>query len=154
MPIDNGTCWDMFIGCVAVVECLLLLRVEHPVSQRQMGGRGGPGNYYAITHKPIDLDWTPGGSCCAIVGPSRFVTRPCSKTQMYSMYSIHSVKFLHSLSQNKRFTFQTNFFKLFLSLFLLLLLMLTHEWRNREIANWGTLIYACFITYIWHALYY
>lgn len=26
-----------------------------------MGGRGGPGNYYAITHKPIDLDWTPGG---------------------------------------------------------------------------------------------
>lgn len=62
VPIDNGTCWDMFIGCVAVVEYLLLfLRVEHPVGQRQMGGRGSPSNYYAITHKPIDLDWTPGG---------------------------------------------------------------------------------------------
>jgi len=53
-----GTC----SSGVSVVEYLLLLpRVAHPVGQRQMGGRGGPSNYYAITHKPIDLDWTPGG---------------------------------------------------------------------------------------------
>jgi len=68
----------MFIGCVAVVEYPLLLpRVAHPVGQRQMGGRGGPSNYYAITHKPIDLDWTPGGGgvlCDRGPGPTCYKT--------------------------------------------------------------------------------
>ncbi|KOX68328.1 Paired box protein Pax-7 [Melipona quadrifasciata] len=35
-----------------------------------MGGRGGSSNYYAITHKPIDLDWTPGGAAHDALGPS------------------------------------------------------------------------------------
>lgn len=48
------------MSAMAVAYCFFR-GVEHPVGQRQMGGRGGPRNYYAITHKPIDLDWTPGG---------------------------------------------------------------------------------------------
>lgn len=43
------------------------------LDRRQMDGRGGPGNYYAITHKPIDLDWTPGGSSATVSG-TRFAT--------------------------------------------------------------------------------
>lgn len=35
-----------------------------------MDGRGGSSNYYAITHKPIDLDWTPGGTAYDALGPS------------------------------------------------------------------------------------
>lgn len=57
--------------------CLLLLpRVEHPAGCDRWAVGGVLRNYYAITHKPIDLDWTPGGVLRAIVGPLRFVTRP------------------------------------------------------------------------------
>lgn len=62
VPIDNGTCWDMFIGCVAVCGVPASSEGSNtPSASDRWAVEGVHGNYYAITHKPIDLDWTPGG---------------------------------------------------------------------------------------------
>lgn len=61
VPIDNGTCWDMFIGCVAVWSARFFRGSNTPPASDRWAVEGVHCNYYAITHKPIDLDWTPGG---------------------------------------------------------------------------------------------
>lgn len=105
VPIDNGTCWDMFIGCVAVWSACFFRGSNTPSVSDRWAVEGVHGNYYAITHKPIDLDWTPGGR--AARSRARFVTRPSLKV----FDVVHSARFLRP--QDSSISFEVSSGRLF-----------------------------------------
>lgn len=70
IPSDAHRQWDLLghfhrvYRCGDGAYCSFRGLNTPPVSDR-WAVEGVLRNYYAITHKPIDLDWTPGGACCA-----------------------------------------------------------------------------------------
>lgn len=84
-----------------------------------MGGRGGPGNYYAITHKPIDLDWTPGGRA------ARSWARPdLLQDHARKLKCIRYIVFDKIFMFSEEEIYLRNIARFFY------LLMLTHVWQN------------------------